>query len=69
MKGTFFQTSPLTPDKAGQCLKAIANFHATGFQDESILASVADKLCEFGGSYHLKNRNPKELKNIQKTNH
>lgn len=67
MKGTFFQTSPLTPDKAGQCLKAIANFHATGFQDESILASVADKLCEFGGSYHLKNRNPKELKNIQKT--
>jgi thiamine kinase-like enzyme len=67
MKGQFYQTSPLTPDEARRCLKAIANFHATGFQDETILNTVAEKLCEYGGSYHLKNRNPKELQNIQQT--
>lgn len=67
LKGNFYQTSPLTPEEAKQCLKAIARFHATGFQDESILATVSEKLCEYGGSYHLKNRNPKELKNMQKT--
>ena len=49
MKGDFFQTSPLTPLQAGQCLTAIARFHAAGFQDEEILAKVADRLCEYFG--------------------
>lgn len=66
-KSGFYQKSPLTPDEASQCLEAIAMFHATAYQDERILATVSEKLCEYGGSYHLKNRNPKELKNIQKT--
>lgn len=63
----FFQTSPLTPHEASRCLEAIAQFHATAYQDKIILETVSDKLCEYGGSYHLKNRNPKELTNIQKT--
>ena len=63
----FFQTSPLTPREASRCLEAIAQFHATAYQDNIILEIVSDKLCEYGGSYHLKNRNPKELTNIQKT--
>ena len=67
LKGKFYQTSPLDPNQATSCLEAIARFHAAAFQDEAILSNVSDKLCEYGGSYHLKNRNPKELKNIKKT--
>jgi thiamine kinase-like enzyme len=67
LKSGFYQTSPLTPDEATECLQAIAKFHATAYENESILETVSKTLCEYGGSYHLKNRNPKELKNIQDT--
>ncbi len=67
LRGDFYQTSPLSPEEATVCLEAIARFHATAYQDEKILAIVSDRLCEYGGSYHLRNRNPKELKNIQRT--
>ncbi len=67
LKGDFYQTSPLTPDQASQCLKAIAKFHATAFQDVDILSTVSTKLCEYGGSYHLKNRNPRELREMEQT--
>jgi len=67
LKGDFYQTSPLTQSQASQCLTAIARFHATAFEDKEILSVVSDKLCEYGGSYHLKNRNPKELENLEKT--
>lgn len=67
MKEGYYQDSPLKPEEAVACLTAIAKFHALGFQDEEILSKVSDKLCEYGGSYHLKNRNPKEIKNLQTT--
>ncbi len=67
LKGNFFQTSPLTPDQASQCLRAIAKFHATAFQDQDILSTVSETLCEYGGSYHLKNRNPRELREMEQT--
>lgn len=44
-----------------KCIRAI------GFQDKNILKLVSDHLCEFGGSYHLTNRNPIELDNIEET--
>mmetsp|Transcript_18785 Transcript_18785/g.52483 ORF Transcript_18785/g.52483 Transcript_18785/m.52483 type:complete len:473 (-) Transcript_18785:39-1457(-) len=67
LKSNFYQKSPLTPEEATECLEAIAKFHATAYEDGEVLKIVSDRLCEYGGSYHLKNRNPKELKNIQKT--
>ncbi|GFH60489.1 hypothetical protein CTEN210_16965 [Chaetoceros tenuissimus] len=67
MKEGYYQDSPLKPEEAVACLTAIAKFHALGFQDEEILSKVSDNLCEYGGSYHLKNRNPKEIKNLQTT--
>ncbi len=67
LKEGYYQTSPLTLSQTGQCLKAIAKFHARAFGNKDILEQVSIKLCEYGGSYHLKNRNVKELTNIQKT--
>ena len=65
--GDFYQKSPLTPEEATECLRAVAGFHATAYEDAAMLKVVSDRLCEYGGSYHLRNRNPKELKNIQTT--
>ena len=63
----FFQDSPLSITQAKLALRAIANFHALGFENHAILSKVSASLCEYGGSYHLKNRNPKELEEIEKT--
>ena len=63
----YYQTSPLTLQQTKQCLRTIAKFHATAFQNSNILYKVSQKLCTYGGSYHLKNRNPKELMNIKHT--
>ena len=63
----YYQTSPLTIPQASLCLSAIAKFHATAFGNKEILQQVSHKLCEYGGSYHLKNRNPKELVKIRDT--
>mmetsp|Transcript_24838 Transcript_24838/g.28719 ORF Transcript_24838/g.28719 Transcript_24838/m.28719 type:complete len:441 (-) Transcript_24838:29-1351(-) len=64
IQGNYYQTSPLSITEASQCLATIAKFHATAFGNQEILHKVSTKLCEYGGSYHLKNRNPKELENI-----
>ena len=61
---TYFQTSPLTIDQAKQCLVAVAQLHASAWEDPSILKLVSTKLAPFGGSYHLKIRNPKELQGL-----
>jgi len=67
LQGDFYQTSPLNILEASRCLKAIARFHAIAFQDVDILKHVAENLCEYGGSYHLANRNPNELRDIEQT--
>mmetsp|Transcript_5458 Transcript_5458/g.8115 ORF Transcript_5458/g.8115 Transcript_5458/m.8115 type:complete len:493 (+) Transcript_5458:31-1509(+) len=66
-KYKYYQTSPLSISQASQCLSAAAKFHAAAFENEDILQAVSTKLCENGGSYHLKNRNPKELEQLQQT--
>ena len=63
----YFQDSPLAPSYATKSLRAIAKFHAMGFQNEKVLEKVSTMLCQYGGSYHLRNRNPKELQNIEKS--
>lgn len=64
---SYYQTSPLEMSQAKQCISAIAKFHAFAFENQDILQSVSSKLCQNGGSYHLTNRNPKELANICQT--
>ena len=56
-----FQEAPLRLDMAYQSVEALAKFHAASFQQVSILDQASERLCKYGGSYHLKNRNPKEL--------
>jgi len=63
----FFQDSPLTKEQIKHTLRAIAKFHAGSFGNRTLLNEVSSLLCEFGGSYHLRNRNPKELAEIEKT--
>ena len=67
LKNDFYQTSPLTLSQASLCLSAIAQFHATAFGNKEILQQVSQQLCEYGGSYHLKNRNVKEIVKIRDT--
>jgi hypothetical protein len=67
LNGSYYQSSPLNVKQARQCLSAAAKFHATAFENKEILDKVSDRLCQYGGSYHLKNRNPKELNAIRKT--
>jgi thiamine kinase-like enzyme len=67
LKEGYYQTSPLSPSQASQCLSAVAKFHAAAFANKEILQQVSQKLCEYGGSYHLKNRNPSELIKIRDT--
>jgi len=64
LKRNYYQTSPLTFSQASLCLSALAKFHSTAFENEEVLQMVSTSLCEYGGSYHLKNRNPKELDQI-----
>ena len=59
-----FQEAPLRLDMAYQSVQALAKFHAASFQQEPILNQVSQRLCQYSGSYHLKNRNPKELKGM-----
>lgn len=56
-----FQKAPLDQTMAIASVKAVAKFHAAAFQKEDILSKVSERLCRYGGSYHLKNRNPKEM--------
>ena len=59
---THYQDSPLTPSQCQQCLKAAAQLHAATWQDTELLQIAQDNLSL--ASFHLKMRNPKELKGI-----
>lgn len=59
-----FQKSPLERNIAISSVIGLAKFHATAFQNEKILHTLSERLCAYGGSYHLRNRNPKELQNM-----
>ena len=59
-----FQIAPLCLNLALKSVEALAKFHATAFQKEDILTKVSERLCRYGGSYHLKNRNPKEMQHL-----
>tara|TARA_A100001015_G_scaffold215460_1_gene241927 strand:+ start:163 stop:855 length:693 start_codon:yes stop_codon:yes gene_type:complete len=61
----YYQISPLTFDEIAQSLKALAAFHAQGWEKVNLLKKVADRLWDHAGSYTLQNRNPKELLNIE----
>ena len=55
----YFQTSPITLDQAKETLSAVADLHASAWEDRSLLQKSEKLLSR--GSYHLKTRNPKEL--------
>eukprot|EP00957_Ditylum_brightwellii_P092105 7013249-Ditylum_brightwellii.AAC.1 len=59
-----FQKSHLRLGMAYKSVDALAQFHASAFQRPEILSKVSNRLCRYGGSYHLKNRNPKELQHM-----
>ncbi|GFH51310.1 hypothetical protein CTEN210_07786 [Chaetoceros tenuissimus] len=59
-----FQKAPLRLQFGYKSVEALAKFHAAAFQREEILSMIANRLCRYGGSYHLKNRNPKELQHL-----
>jgi tRNA A-37 threonylcarbamoyl transferase component Bud32 len=59
-----FQRAPLPLNMALASVAALAKFHATAFQNEDILSKVSERLCRYGGSFHLKNRNPKKMQHL-----
>jgi hypothetical protein len=61
----YYQKSPLTFDEIAQSLKALAVFHAQGWECTSLLETIAERLWDHAGSYTLQNRNPKELLKIE----
>mmetsp|Transcript_0 Transcript_0/g.1 ORF Transcript_0/g.1 Transcript_0/m.1 type:complete len:459 (+) Transcript_0:74-1450(+) len=64
---THMQHSPLTMSQASQCLAAAAKLHAAGWQDESLLQRASQRLCDNGGSYHLRIRNPNEIRDMEQS--
>jgi len=62
--GRYFQDSPVSLEGSRQCLVAAARLHASAWGDREVLARVADRLSDAGGSYQLRFRNPKELENM-----
>lgn len=63
----YYQTSPLTLTEVQSCLDAIAKFHASAYEQPTLLKAISSSLCEYAGSYHLYNRNPKELDQIDQS--
>ena len=61
----YYQDSPISIQQAKECLEAVAQFHASAWEDTEILKLCEERLSR--GSYHLQTRNPKELQNIQQT--
>ena len=60
----YFQDSPLTLHQSLACLTALADLHASAWGNVALLQKIDDRLSSAGGSYHLKFRNPKELKGL-----
>jgi hypothetical protein len=63
--GGYYQRSPLTVDEVAQSLRALAAFHAAGWEKVPLLSQMADRLFDHAGSYTLQNRNPNELLKIE----
>jgi hypothetical protein len=59
----YFQDSPISVDRAKECLSAVAQLHAAAWEDPELLQKAEDWLSR--GSYHLKTRNPKELAGME----
>lgn len=55
----YYQDSPISVDQAKQTLAAIADLHASAWEDKELLRKADN--CLSRGSYHLKTRNTKEL--------
>ena len=55
----YMQDSPITIPQAKEALETIATFHASAWENKSLLEKAQDRLSK--GSYHLKTRNPKEV--------
>lgn len=55
----YMQDSPITIAQAKEALETIATFHASAWENTSLLEKAQDRLSK--GSYHLKTRNPKEV--------
>jgi hypothetical protein len=55
----YLQDSPITIPQAKEALEAIAIFHASAWENKSLLQNAQDRLSK--ASYHLKTRNPKEV--------
>mmetsp|Transcript_8932 Transcript_8932/g.12980 ORF Transcript_8932/g.12980 Transcript_8932/m.12980 type:complete len:483 (+) Transcript_8932:105-1553(+) len=59
----YFQDSPIALNQSLSCLNAVAELHASAWEDKPLLKKISYRLSSAGGSYHLKSRNPKEFKN------
>mmetsp|Transcript_40310 Transcript_40310/g.87007 ORF Transcript_40310/g.87007 Transcript_40310/m.87007 type:complete len:480 (+) Transcript_40310:1343-2782(+) len=61
-ENTYMQDSPLSVDRAWQCLEAAADLHASAWQDEALLQRASAELSR--AAFNLQMRNPKELVGI-----
>ena len=60
---THFQDSPLTIEQCKQCLEAIAELHASAWQQTPLLTQASEQLSK--ASFHLSTRNAKELDGLE----
>jgi len=60
---THMQDSPLSMDRAKQCLEAAAKLHASAWEDGELLRKASDELSR--AAFNLQMRNPKELAGIE----
>jgi len=54
----YTQESPISIQQAKEALESIAAFHASAWENKTLLEKAQERLSK--GSYHLKTRNPKE---------
>mmetsp|Transcript_10829 Transcript_10829/g.22086 ORF Transcript_10829/g.22086 Transcript_10829/m.22086 type:complete len:395 (-) Transcript_10829:2596-3780(-) len=62
-----FQSSPLTPRQSLSCLRSLAEFHAASLGNAPLLTLASRRLSPAGGSYHLRFRNPEEVRRIEES--
>ncbi|KAL7546555.1 hypothetical protein ACHAWF_014110, partial [Thalassiosira exigua] len=62
-EATHMQDSPLSMDRARQCLKAAAELHAGAWEDRELLRKASEELSR--AAFNLRMRNPKELAGIE----
>jgi Ser/Thr protein kinase RdoA (MazF antagonist) len=55
----YMQDSPISIPQAKEALETIAIFHASAWENKSLLQNAQDRLSK--ASYHLKTRNPNEV--------